>query len=85
MDSSFRVIPESMIERSGASTELVQVSFIIISLVSFKETTIFSCVSSCKQPPASLSYTHNCIVPLTRHLGGLAEQIAQNPRKRKTE
>ena len=45
MDSNLRATPESMMERSDASTESVQVSVIIISLVSFKETTIFSCLS----------------------------------------
>ena len=82
MDSNFRVTPESMTERSGASTELVQVSVIIITLDSFQQTTIFSCLS-CKETPASLSCTYNRLVPLTRHLGGLAEQIAQSLRKGK--
>ena len=82
MESNFRVTSESMIERSGASTESVQGSVIIISFVSFQQMTIFSCLS-CKETPVSLSCTYNRIVPLTRHLGRLAEQIAQNPTKRK--
>ena len=81
MESNFRVTPESMVERSGASTESVQGSVIIISFVSFQQMAIFSCLS-CKETPVSLSCTYNRIVPLIRHLGRLAEQIAQNPRKR---
>ena len=69
MNSNFRVPPEGMIKRSGTLTESVQVSEIIISLVSFKKTTIFSRLSS-KQPPVSLSCTYNHVVALTRHLGG---------------
>lgn len=78
----FRVPPESMIKRSGALTDSVQVSEIIISLVSFKQTTILSRLSS-KQSPVSLSCTYNHVVALTRHLGGLAEQTAQIKEKGK--
>ena len=83
MDNNFRATPQAMIERSGALIQSVQVSVTIISLVSFKQTTIFSCLS-CKQPPPVIitAFFHlHAILAVSRTNHAKSEKKENKPTK----